>query len=403
MSTPVRIAFRDTTENAGDFGPWDIGGAWYVLGKSSATSAAIYKSTDLGVSWVEQDDSNEPSLQGGWSSYRDGTLIHVLANNNVNFFLKTFDTATDTWGALSVAGPSSATPGVGGQSVIARLTKVASGDLYAFFLVRTSNAPVQIDIQYSIYSGGVWSAPVVLISGSPGPLYHYIQGTIVDPNNLIHIFYKEGTLGNDNQGTLNHVTLTIGGVIGTPQVVDSDSTNYYSAGHSTIFGTDILLPYFDVNGFAGVYVGDYTTPVWSFTLVDTLVHAAGVVDWGNTLAPTNAFAFEDGGTAFLIFQSTNGQIGGYTVNAVYYARNTGGGWDAPVLFYNEVTDPGPWYGSNDPDIYAISGSLISGDLVVTSNLDCEGTAFLGSASITPENPLSIVCNDPPDGQVGVPY
>lgn len=378
---PIRIGLQDNTDSSSDFGPFSIGGAWYAVGQQTTGAIDVYKSLDGGATWAVQDTFNAPETNGGESILRVGPLIKVLSiTSGGDYVVTVFNAASDTWGAAS-AGFVAGVSGLGGRRQVARLVEVASGDLFAFYLVRTNNAPVEIDVRYRVLSAGAWSAAVVLISGTPGPLYHFLHSAIVDTNDLIHVFFKANTNGTF-RGALQHFSLTAGGSMSVPDTVDPNVLLWFQAGHAAISGPSILVPYFDSSEFAGVWRGTpLAAPVWTFEPVDSISWPAGVSDGGGLTTPVTAFAFVDGGLEYLVWQATNGSSGGYSVNAVYYASNDGSGWSDPVLAYDEVTDPGAWYGTNDPDLAAISAAVIDGAVASVSNINCEGIAWLPSSAL----------------------
>ncbi len=397
---PVRIGAADADDSTSDQGPWLIGGNWYASGKNSSSSRDVFKSTDGGVTWAVQDAANHATPTNGEDFViRVGPLIKALTvNAGGKYVLKVFDTATDTWGAFSSDGPA-ASPTVSQAQFRARMCEVASGDVYVFYAFQSAPSPVQVDIRYTIFSSGSWSAPVVLLAGAPN-LQHWINGVLPVSSTLMYVFLKENTSGSTNLGALAYISLTTSGVIGLLGVIDAASLKYAS-GHSTVSadGTSIILPYFDASQLAGVWVGTpLNAPAWAFTPVDTTA-AINTADTGTVNDFTSAFAFADSGVDYLIW--ANSSTGILTVNQVMYSSNSGSGWSAPALLYDEIANPPVWIGSNFPDLYSISAAIIGGNLLVITNINCDGTAFVAQTPVS--TPPSIICDNPPVGQVGVFY
>ncbi len=395
---PVRIGGADADDSTSDQGPWLIGSNWYASGKNTSSSRDVFKSTDSGATWAVQDAANSASPTNGEDFvFRAGTLIKALTvTAGGKYVLKIFDTATDTWGAFSADGPA-ASPSVSQAQFRARMCQVASGDVYVFYAFQTSAGPVQVDLRYTIFSSGSWSAPVVLLAGAPN-LSHWVDGVLPVSSTLIYVFLKENATATTNLGALAYITLTTSGVIGSLTAIDGNNIKYAS-GHSAVWGSSILLPYFDTSQLAGVYIGTpLTAPAWSFTLLDTTA-APATADTGTVNDFTSAFGFVDGATAYVVW--ANASTGALTVNQVLYSSNDGSGWTVPALLYDEIANPPVWIGSNFPDLYSISANVIGGNLLIISNINCDGTAFVGNVPVT--TPLAIICNTPPSGTVGQLY
>ncbi len=409
MPFPIRIGQKDNIESTSDFGPHLISGLWYLVNKEGSGSCDVYTSADSGVTWVGQDLLD---LNAGEAFYvlwdLPNGIIYALRNKGATTTsaLTKFDTATNLWIALDADGPTLEPLNVPDQ-FLARMVQVSSGDVWVIYATKISSSPKEFQLNYIKNSGGVWGTPQILVAASPGVICNYLQSVVVDATDLIHIFYKQNNTGTENEGNLYHISLTTAGVISSPTLIDTNM-NYSSAGRPSILGTSIILPYFNNSRLAGVYTGTpLIAPVWStFTLVDTNSLGAGVVDDGfGSFQGTTSFSFVSGSVLYLIWQSTNSD-GSYAINRVYYAVNGGGAWSAPILLYDEVANPGAWYGTNNPDLYAMTGNVIAGNIQVMSNVNCEGAAFIGST--TPPAPpapgtLTITCGNPPAGQVGVPY
>lgn len=400
MAAPVRINTIDTQDLVSDLGPKSLGGALYCLGTDPTSRIKVYKSTDSGATWVEQDTANSPlkatsshTSEIGWDSLWFGTKVTVVYNKQgtTEYRIKTFETATDTWGSESVAGPLEQDANDRDQTVRI-LRDSATGDIYLFY---TEQLTTFQTINYSVYNGVSFSAGIILVSAS-GTEFNYISSAVVDSNGDFRVFYRKCTVAG-NTGKPYQISLTTGGVIGSENQIDSTNTAI-AFGRASALTDTLILPAYNTSNIAGVWVGTpLSAPVWQFVLVDTNSLGVGVHDIGDLSAvsagPTyggRAFSFVDSGVCYLLWASTNGPTpnkvgGGYTVNAIYVAAsNDGISWTSPTLVYDEFTNPGAWYGTLDPDISAISASIISGSLFSIANLNCEGRGFL--ESITPPVP-----------------
>ena len=404
MAAPVQIYSNDfRREIINQTGPFEHGTNLYVVGKSSAAKVGIFKSVDGGATWVAQDAANDPILPSDFLdiAFSDPN-IHVIywAQGTTVYKVKTFDTLTDTWGAASANGPPEQDPNAIDQSV--RLVRVASGDLYAlYFDVPGANGV----INYQVLSGGVWSAATPLV-GSVGTVHNYPISAFVDSLDVIHLFYRKVPVYNSDTGPVYHITLTTGGVVGVEEIVNPASTSQrYGRAVEFVAGDSYLIPSYDGSTIAGVWEGTpRSAPVWTFTLVDTIPPAAGVTD-------VSAFAMVNpaGTVALLLWGSSDDPApydlnnpATFTINNYYYAVNTGSGWSAPILLYDEVADPPAWIIGNPGRFTNIGANFLTdGNFAPLADIDCTGGGFVGE--FAPEIALAIICDNPPDGQVSVAY
>lgn len=373
MAFPIRISVGWGNDISAQFGPWLIGGAWYVLAKEYSSVWSVFKSTDDGATWTLMDDiSGTPSDNYATAVTQVGTAISVLSVNlaTSKYVITDFDTSTDTWGTTSADGPTALPTGPGSEQN-ARMVQIGT-TYYVFYTVNTGSA---YDLRFTTYSSAsnTWTAYTVVLSATGV----FVQ-TIWEDGTDLHIAYKTNATGTFSSGALKHAKVSISGTLLGTDTVDSDVT-LYQAGTAAVNGDTVYVPYFDASNFAGVWAGTpLSSPVWTWTLVDT-VHP-GTDGYGDG-APVTAYSFADCGAAVLVWQSSNFSGGGFTINSVYAACNKGSGWSAPTLIYDCAANPPGWITPGDFfSLYNMSANMITGQLRVICTIGTEGTAFIGEAS-----------------------
>lgn len=328
--------------NTGLGGPFEVGSSLYSFAKTQTGSPRklkAFKSTDQGVTWIEQDAAGAPSVALYDLAYAGG-IAYVLHNFTTDYQLTAFNTATDMWGASSAALTPTVVAGYVCSS--ARIARVSSGDVYAFLNYGQIVPPYTGGfIQYAIFSGAAWSALTDFVALNPAILPS-IRQLIVDPLDVIHVFYQSGipnVVFPLQPQDLVHNTVTTGGVIGAPQVIETGLPGIaFAPGYCSVWNNKLIVPSYTAGSSerAGVWIGDpYTAPVWTFEQVDNIA-------WGPDPEDEDVFSFVDGDGVLHLFWITldfNPADPADIIDRMYYATNDGSGWSAPVLFYDEVTDP----------------------------------------------------------------
>jgi hypothetical protein len=365
---------RDDQNGSHFMGPFVVGANLYAItAGSNFTFLNIFKSTDNGVTWNRMDQTHAPRIAvGGVQTMFDplliGTVFSILYGNSSGGAPKiiTFDTATDTYGAPSVDGPGSAS--------MVRLAMFSNGDLLAVYLDTSVPGP-----SFSIYSGGAWGAEVSFIGNVS------ITGLVMGADDIARLFYYTHPAGV----TVSMRTFTHAGVIGAQQAVFSstyranqESTfNEFPVGRIVIWNGNLILPYYGNpagSGFqAGIYIGTpYTAPVWTFLLADTLV-------WAGTELDSYAYAFIDSGNNLVLFWCSVDTAN--NISQIYFAVNSGAGFGAPVLFYDETANP-PVGAQFGPVVRTLSATLFANGkygVISSSTTNCAGFYLIDGAAPPP--------------------
>ncbi len=330
---------------------------------------AVYKSTDGGATWVSQDAANRPAVfsgSQGCSSARRGNIFTICYPPSAGGGLRviTFDCSTDTFGAISAAGPTAKF----GQSWMLQLP--SNGDCYIYY----ARVPTIEIIYYQVFSGGVWGGEVQLTSEVSNS---FPANVLLDPDERMHIFYRV-------LNTLKDITV-LAGVIGAANVVrvGTGQDSFSELGQPAILGTDIILPYtFDEfntgQALAAVIVGGpYNNPTtWAAPLVIDTIPTVSVNGADTTLCAVPSL---DGLTVTVFwisldYSSFPNPAG--IIDQMWYSQNSGFGWGAPVLYYDAVTNPQLEDPGEDPfaqDLHTISViALLNGTFGACTALEENG-------------------------------
>jgi hypothetical protein len=320
-------------------GPFVVGTSLYlVLISQSAFPNTdllnVYKSTDNGATWTSMDQSHRPTTNNDCDVVQNaGVFTIIYGSSAAGNALKViaFNTATDTFGAVSVDGPLT--------NGNARVAQFASGDLCVWYNQLTLGLCAVV-----IFSAGAWGAAVTVPNAK-----NSIATIVMGLNNVAQLFYDDSNAPGIN---VFFRTFTNGGALGGEQAVFSASFFNTPAGgipigRTVIWNGNFIVPYYaGVNGNqAGVYIGTpYTAPVWTFTLVDPVLQPPQVPPGLDQVGDLWVFAMVDSNNNLILFWITvNDNLPAPplpgSVNFMSYAINPGTGFGAPVVFYNETTNP----------------------------------------------------------------
>jgi hypothetical protein len=380
---PVHISpiARDDQNGSHYFGPFVVGANFYaVLG--TGNRIRVYKSTDNGVTWNRQDSLNELVCTGSgfgeWDILFDTgtgiiTILYISGFTN-QLRISTFATSTDTYGAASVDGP--------GNTNFIRLARFAAGDLLVAFFDTSLPGPSLV-----IFSGGAWGAVTNFIGNLS------LTGLIIGADDIARLIYY-----NKQAPGLNVFfrTFTHAGVLGGQTAIFSssylansgiDSFAEMPVGRALIWNGNLILPYYgNPTGSgkqAGIYVGTpYTAPIWTFVLADNLV-------WPGTEFDAYGYCFIDSSNNLILFWCAIDNTVG--TSQIYFAINSGTGFAAPVLFYDQVLNPPA--GTYSAPVHTLSAFLFSngnyGAFTAINNTVgglCEGFYLIGGAAPPPPVP-----------------
>jgi hypothetical protein len=368
------VAAVDDTEGAHYIGPFIIGAALYaiLMGEDITHKLNVYKSADNGLTWTSMDQANRPPTTQSFDALLNAgvfTIVYTSTGAGSPLRIITFDTATDTFGAISVDGPLT--------SGNARIAQFASSDLCVFYGSRVLSIQDVV-----IFSGGAWGVPVDIPNGKNDAV-----AVIIGANDVAQLFYFDLQAPGYN---LFLRTFTNGGVLGAEQAAFSAGFNgtirSVPIGRLVIWNGDFAIP--AVGGAnssqAGIWIGTpYTAPVWTFTILDPVVQPFTAGDF-------SPFALVDGNNNLIVFWTT---INDPLFVTMSYAINPGAGFGMPVTFYNQGLDPPlvpPLTGGPFIDVFAYSVTRkTNGTFDVLAGfcgcptIQCLGAGFLIDAGARP--------------------
>ena len=259
----------------GDFGGY-YGGAHYAFlyqgdGYGDSKIHAM-KSTDGGVSWSEMDAAGAPTPpnpSGTFAGYsvsrQDNTTVHFIMVDVTSstsprtiggFYLKAFDTSTDTWGATSslLTSPALAFWGALGEPVCTvNIIVRAAGDCLLLFNgpTETVSGTAYGRVYVCTYDGMVTFGTPIMLPGQTGTSFNYTATkAVVDSSGITHFFLIRGpaTLPATTGTGVLHVGMASGtpGTFGTVSTVstaafiDGSPSNVSEPSADVVSGTDKL-------------------------------------------------------------------------------------------------------------------------------------------------------------------
>lgn len=279
--------------------------ALYAVVETTAPDIAVFKSTNLGVTWTEQDAANAPATHDSGFDFdayeRDGT-IHIsyyTAANTITVI--PFDCDTNSYGASLGAASAAATTNM---KVVSR----ADGDVLVFFASSADSTLLKV----SRYEVATWTSDetVVDFGGTVG-----ICDVVIDGNDIATVIVREGT-AND----LSYASYSAANAASVATVLDATA---YSG---LLFTTS--APY-DVTGTDTVTVGyldsDQSIKAYVLTLDGEAPHTTGdqqaVV--GATIATGGGSFFAHKGTVYGVWYDSGG-------TEIEYSSFNGTSWATPT-------------------------------------------------------------------------
>lgn len=246
---PGTLDATDNFQPVGEYGPYGVtGDVRYCVALTGAIFAAVFKSTDAGVTWEEQDAGAHPELADRSTrlvALEDGTDLHIVyiaADETLR--VSTFSMASDTWTATSSAGPDIVYPsGVESNAIFSAAKRTT--DIVVVFNSTSENisSTLYSRISMAVYDFASWSAPSEL-SGQAGNTTDYgdpvecATGTA----DRVHV------IGGNGAGVLGHVAIETDNSNGAFSTIDNWLTGAVSIGRSILAGTELLVPYLTTSG-----------------------------------------------------------------------------------------------------------------------------------------------------------
>jgi hypothetical protein len=284
-------------------------------------AAGVWKST-TGSAWTEQDAANHPSAgPPGWKpescTFNSATgIISILLfdNTNFKFFVATFDTGTNLYGALS--SESSATTAAG----FAALYQQSGGTLVAptNSIVSAADKLRELDL-----TGGVWSGPNQLGNIASPTVY----GVVVDSSDRGQLFYA------DNVFNLYYAQISAGLVLGTPILVANGANWDGNDIDQRIWNSKIVIAYTNQN-ILNVAIGSpLSGPTFTNYVIDTVGGA------GTLAFPTLAQDKDGNLVVFVAYTDYSGDPSSDIDQLLMWTFDGVSSWGSPVLFYDEVANP----------------------------------------------------------------
>lgn len=259
----------------------------------------MWKSTDEGETWTEQDTANKPSCSATAALKTcycavSGDTIHVaFPSNSANAVnIKPFNMTNDTWATSITGGPVIQT----NDSLVILLTPLilasrADGSFVIFYAGATQSimgtAYERIKIHYY---NGAWNGPYDVIGSANSPLSNTLPGTetnyqvgtiVKGADERVHLFFT-----NNSTGSVYHRALLSGNTFATGQqlFVNCDRLTGYSIGMPVSYtsgsATHVVVPYDRLTSPRMVVVrGDSADqPIWTSGVVaDVTAHGTAAI------------------------------------------------------------------------------------------------------------------------------
>lgn len=403
MAFPVRISTQNRADVGLQMGPWALGGALYVFVlNASPIKICVSKSIDGGVTWTFPDIANSPAALTNprYSVTQFGTTIRIIYGDNLGggggqntgtMHAIDFDTATDTYGAVSDSGIGWDAPGIADPAPSIVALTLSTLTTRVIYVNHTTLFTSQL--RYVDYDGAVWGTPADITAITASTLVQPATA-VVDSSDMIHLAYVFESPVGPNQ-SLRYASITLGGSVNAGQLILTPFEGF--TGTLSISGSNLVLPVVDqITTTLKAWLGSSFAggaPTWTSVSPDTNTYSA---DAGYTYLPcTLAY---DSTTLFLVW-SVFDFFSPFANTQVWYGTSTDDGatWSAPILAYDLALNPPGWTSAGAID--ELSFNRINGTILLTGNIHNAGTATL--AEIAPSATVS--CGNPPTGTVGRPY
>lgn len=361
----------------------------------------VFKSTDAGVSWAALDTGNAP-VRGNnvpnAGSFFDGAHTITVAYTQGSpistipgpILLQDFDLSTETWGAIY---------GVGSPDIytVNQAFKRSDGSLLVICGDVLSSG-ILSHISAYVLASGVWS--VVDISGGMAGLGWTTNGSSAavydSSSHIIHQFGKafDGGSGQHTYYQQIHLNNSVDNFQNTTALF---STRFGAMANPILVGNQILWGVGDTgNTFPTIVIGTpLATPVFS-VLSTPGIDPTGTPTSFFTLPPTLA---TDGTTIFAVYIE---QLSPDLVVRLCQTTSVSDptlGWSGADL-YNGGTDSPTIVRGQYPTLSVIGGLVYATTQGRASFFD-EATNYSFVPVTSP--PLSIDCDNPPNGTTGTPY
>lgn len=339
-------------------GPYDYGGALYLVcpdnnkglaGVAGDHTIRVWRSTDAGVTWTEQDGANRKACKYQPTAFErhgghvidvqaDGATLHIgffeqeATGSRANIHLTTFDMSANTWGSTIAGGPECWI--IGGYPAVQdfcgfALVRLSSGTIECVYNGATELVgAVNYDrVSHARYTGGAWGAGTQ-IAGQSGvashfAIFHGIRGL----SDRAHYFIQRVPNAGPNTAVdLLHCAVVSGSPGALQDIVAlAPGFQFVKAAAPVITPAgQITVPYVASSSHRPwvAQAASADVPSWSTTQVNSTANLHLGFGWYNIglalAGSTLAYLWEvDTGTAY----------------SVRYSFNTGSGWSAAVELF----------------------------------------------------------------------
>jgi len=286
----------------------------------------MYKSTDNGNTWSEQDSANAPSISTtsnlkSVSAVPIDNLIQLFHSTATGFSRPQFNTTTDTWGSATTVtstlstNVSGAAPILGGQrtgfssSLIVAYngaTETVMGSARRRVKVKRFITAWNSDPGYDIIG-----SPNTPDTTLPGTAVDYdVRAVIMDGNGVFHVFWTQSDDSNVHHRQYNtDDTFSTANLLGSTPATTSNSAAYSIGGPANYYRSDEWYMAIPITTSGAIVVSKVkaslsaTASNWT----NTTVIASGAESTNSNPAVLIADN-EQGGRLFLIFTKTDGKM-----------------------------------------------------------------------------------------------
>ena len=315
--------FIESPLNAGPFVDSNNNMYYFMEYDELSADTVMLKSTDGGVTWAPQDESNNPTNNDLESVdiFQDGDTLHILHQYGDvvyhTFRMSDHPTNADTWGITDESVATGTTQLEQGCSIIVR----SDGTIVGFY---NNSDGTNERARYKIRStGGTWGSENNLDSTASTSFLG--SSAVLGASDKTHVFYKDHT-----NGDLYHKDLNSSDVLSSRQLVDGD------AGTSTDYRLNFTnAVYYDDGGVEVIciaYIDASDTNLYARYLRDGTLQTRAAISDATVLAnpvamnsrmPVASLAV-NGKTVYGIYTDLS------SVDLYYASNDDEGGWGTPV-------------------------------------------------------------------------
>jgi hypothetical protein len=340
-------------------GPYVVGQNLYVVlqATQAPVTMTVFKSTDGGNTWAQQDAANAPAFTGSFQTRAtarlspDGFTLVIAFNptassNPTVVRFATFDCSgapgdghTDTYSfPYPDLSGNDASFGSGLRSF--DMTVRQSGNPIVAWAKIIAPNTTQQDMGYQECIAGVWSAYVSVAAASEAGQFGWqVPALEVNPaDGLLEWFVQRNHIGNEDDYYLNMTTGNVASVPALIRAADPNQRKAYGKPVVSAAQDAVFLPVFIQPGGGGAYImrvyrgTPAAAPVFDAgTDLDAGPTAASLFDW------SAGHVMTVGADVWAVW--INWPAAGGTVLQLLRSINTAGVWGAVDVFYDMDSNP----------------------------------------------------------------